>query len=64
MQEKINVTENRSVLHVALRAKKDQVIVVDGVNVVEQVHEVLEKVRSFSNEVRGKNVMEAARRRE
>ena len=64
MQEKINVTENWSVLHVALRAKKDQVIVVDGVNVVEQVHEVLEKVRSFSNEVRGKNVMEAARRRE
>ena len=64
MQEKINVTENRSVLHVALRAKKDQVIVVDGVNVVEQVHEVLEKVRSFSNEVRGKNIMEAARRRE
>lgn len=58
------MTENRSVLHVALRAKKDQVIVVDGVNVVEQVHEVLEKVRSFSNEVRGKNVMEAARRRE
>jgi glucose-6-phosphate isomerase len=64
MQEKINVTENRSVLHVALRAKKDQVIVVDGVNVVEQVHEVLEKVRSFSNEVRGKNFTEAARRRE
>ena len=40
--EKINITENRAVLHVALRAPEDASIIVDGVNVVPQVHEVLE----------------------
>ena len=50
--EKINVTERRAVLHVALRAPRDRVIVVDGENVVPEVHRVLEKMASFSNRVR------------
>lgn len=50
--EKINVTEQRAVLHVALRAPKDQVINVDGHNVVPDVHEVLDKMTDFSNKVR------------
>jgi hypothetical protein len=50
--EKINVTEQRAVLHVALRAPKTQSIVVDGVDVVPQVHEVLEKMARFSDRVR------------
>lgn len=50
--EKINVTENRAVLHVALRAPKDSSIVVDGVNVVPRVHAVLDKMADFSNRVR------------
>jgi len=50
--EKINVTEQRAVLHVALRAPKDEVIIVDGENVVPQVHAVLDKMASFSNRVR------------
>jgi len=50
--EKINVTENRSVLHVALRAPRDEVIIVDGVNVVAEVHKVLDKMADFSNRVR------------
>ncbi|HMF35625.1 MAG TPA: glucose-6-phosphate isomerase [Isosphaeraceae bacterium] len=50
--EKINVTENRSVLHVALRAPKGASIVVDGENVVPQVHAVLDKMADFSNRVR------------
>ncbi|MGZ6250007.1 MAG: glucose-6-phosphate isomerase, partial [Syntrophales bacterium] len=41
---KVNVTENRSVLHIALRAPKSEDILVDGVNVVPQVHAVLEKM--------------------
>ena len=40
--EKINVTENRAVLHVALRAPKEQAIFVDGHNVVPEVHDVLD----------------------
>jgi glucose-6-phosphate isomerase len=51
--EKINVTEKRSVLHVALRAPKGQSIVVDGVDVISQVHAVLDKMADFSNRVRG-----------
>src|SRR5690349_5753687 len=51
--EKINVTENRAVLHVALRAPKGASIVVDGENVVPQVHAVLDKMADFSNRVRG-----------
>jgi len=50
--EKINTTEKRAVLHVALRAPKDASIVVDGENVVPQVHKVLDKMAQFSNRVR------------
>src|SRR5512136_1350794 len=50
--EKINVTEDRAVLHVALRAPKGASIVVDGENVVPQVHAVLDKMADFSNRVR------------
>jgi len=50
--EKINVTENRAVLHVALRAPRDSSIVVDGENVVPLVHAVLDKMAGFSNRVR------------
>jgi glucose-6-phosphate isomerase len=50
--EKINVTENRAVLHVALRAPKGASIVVDGENVVPQVHAVLDKMADFSKRVR------------
>jgi len=50
--EKINVTENRAVLHVALRAPKGGRILVDGKNVVPDVHMVLEKMATFSNRVR------------
>ena len=50
--EKINVTENRAVLHVALRAPKGASIAVDGENVVPQVHAVLDKMTDFSNRVR------------
>ncbi|HCO25748.1 MAG: glucose-6-phosphate isomerase [Gimesia sp.] len=50
--DKINLTENRSVLHVALRAPKGASILVDGENVVPQVHAVLDKMVDFSNRVR------------
>jgi len=50
--EKINVTEGRSVLHVALRASRGASIVVDGQNVVPNVHAVLDKMTDFSNRVR------------
>jgi glucose-6-phosphate isomerase len=50
--EKINTTEKRAVLHVALRAPKGTSIVVDGENVVPQVHMVLDKMAAFSNRVR------------
>jgi glucose-6-phosphate isomerase len=50
--DKINVTEKRAVLHVALRAPKGQSIVVDGEDVVPQVHAVLEKMADFSNRLR------------
>ena len=51
--EKINVSEQRAVLHVALRAPKGTSIVVDGENVVPQVHAVLDKMTAFANRVRG-----------
>ena len=51
--EKINITENRAVLHVALRAPKGASIIVDGENVVPQVHAVLDKMAAFCNRVRG-----------
>jgi glucose-6-phosphate isomerase len=50
--EKINETEKRAVLHVALRAPKGTSIVVDGEDVVPQVHLVLDKMRAFSSRVR------------
>jgi glucose-6-phosphate isomerase len=50
--DKINITENRAVLHVALRAPKDASIVVDGKNVVPEVHAVLNKMADFCNRVR------------
>ncbi len=50
--EKINVTEKRAVLHVALRSPKGQSIIVDGDDVVPQVHAVLDKMAEFSTRVR------------
>jgi glucose-6-phosphate isomerase len=51
--EKINVSEKRAVLHVALRAPKGQSILVDGEDVLPQVHSVLDRMADFSNRVRG-----------
>ncbi len=50
--DRINVSENRSVLHVALRMPRDAELVVDGVDVVAEVHEVLDRMRSFTDRVR------------
>ncbi len=50
--EKINITENRAVLHVALRAPKGASIMVDGQDVVPEVHAVLDKMANFSERVR------------
>jgi len=50
--ERINVSENRSVLHVALRMPKGSSLVVDGTDVVAQVHEVLERMSDFAGRVR------------
>lgn len=50
--DKINKTENRAVLHTALRAPKDTKILVDGIDVVPEVHAVLNKMTNFSNRVR------------
>ncbi len=50
--EKINITEKRAVLHVALRAPRGGSIVVDGENVVPNVHAVLDRMADFSNRVR------------
>ena len=50
--DKINISENRSVLHIALRAPRDQSIVVDGADVVPDVHAVLDKMAAFSERVR------------
>lgn len=50
--EKINITENRAVLHVALRAPKSEKIFVDGEDVVPGVHEVLDKMAAFAEKVR------------
>jgi glucose-6-phosphate isomerase len=51
--EKINITENRAVLHVALRAPKEASIVVDGEDIVPHVHAVLERMADFACRVRG-----------
>jgi glucose-6-phosphate isomerase len=50
--ERINITENRAVLHVALRAPRGATIVVDGENVVPQVHAVLDRMADFAERVR------------
>jgi glucose-6-phosphate isomerase len=50
--EKINITEKRAVLHIALRAPRGSSIVVDGKNVVPEVHAVLDRMAGFSNRVR------------
>ncbi|HEX4777549.1 MAG TPA: glucose-6-phosphate isomerase [Acidimicrobiia bacterium] len=50
--EKINVTEHRSVLHVALRAPRATSLVVDGVDVVAEVHDVLDRMSAFAQQVR------------
>jgi len=49
--DKINVTEKRAVLHVALRAPKNATILVDGKNVVPAVHDVLDRMAAFSNRI-------------
>jgi glucose-6-phosphate isomerase len=50
--EHINVSENRAVLHVALRMPRERSLVVDGADVVKQVHEVLDRMAAFSEKVR------------
>jgi glucose-6-phosphate isomerase len=50
--DRINTTENRAVLHVALRAPRGATIMLAGQNVVPQVHDVLDKMTAFSNRVR------------
>jgi glucose-6-phosphate isomerase len=50
--EHINVSEDRAVLHVALRMPRDESLVVDGADVVAQVHEVLDRMADFANRVR------------
>jgi len=50
--DKINITENRAVLHVALRAPRDEKIFVDGKDVVPEVHDVLDKMAAFCDRVR------------
>ena len=50
--DKINITENRAVLHVALRTPKNETILVDGKNVVPDVHAVLDKMSAFCSRVR------------
>ncbi|MDQ4059106.1 MAG: glucose-6-phosphate isomerase [Actinomycetota bacterium] len=50
--ERINATEDRPVLHIALRAPRDATIEVDGTNVVPDVHAVLDRMANFANEVR------------
>src|SRR5712691_10904459 len=50
--DRINTTENRSVLHVALRMPREATLVVDGTDVVAQVHEVLDRMSDFANRIR------------
>ena len=51
--DRINVTENRSVLHVALRMPRNESLIVDGLDVVAEVHEVLDRMSRFCERVRG-----------
>jgi len=50
--ERINVSEDRAVLHVALRMPRERSLIVDGVDVVKQVHDVLDRMGSFAERVR------------
>ncbi len=50
--DRINITENRSVLHVALRMPRSESLIVDGVDVVAEVHAVLDQMSAFSDQVR------------
>ena len=50
--DRINVSEDRSVLHVALRMPRDANLIVDGVDVVREVHEVLDRMRAFAHDIR------------
>jgi glucose-6-phosphate isomerase len=50
--ERVNVTENRAVLHTALRAPRDATVMVEGENVVPHVHEVLDRMAAFADRVR------------
>ena len=50
--DKINFTEKRAVLHTALRADRDEEVYVDGQNVIEEVHEVLDQIKAFTEGVR------------
>lgn len=61
--KKINTTEKRAVLHTALRAHKNEVVMVDGVNVVDQVHAVLARIKSFSQRVRSGQLVGATGKR-
>ena len=51
--ERINVSEDRAVLHVALRMPRGRSLIVDGVDVVKQVHETLDRMSAFAERVRG-----------
>jgi glucose-6-phosphate isomerase len=51
--DRINVSEDRSVLHVALRMPRERSLIVDGVDVVKEVHEVLDRMSAFAERVRG-----------
>jgi glucose-6-phosphate isomerase len=50
--DKINTTEDRSVLHTALRAPKSSKLIVDGKDVITDVHQVLDAIATFSKDVR------------
>ena len=56
---KINTTENRAVMHIALRAPKDATLTVDGENVVPEVHKVLDKIYNFATGVREGKILGA-----
>jgi len=61
--ERINVTENRSVLHTALRRPRGDRLVVEGVDVVAEVHQVLDQIYAFAQQVRGGKWVGASGRR-
>lgn len=54
--EKINFTEDRAVLHTALRAERSEKVFVDGVNVIEEVHQVLDQIKDFTEGVRNGSI--------